>query len=101
MILVRQIEVVSSEITALDTARRKYNNTSELGPRPETIPSVDPVISSALTARVTDAKLFENGPHLSAWIGLVPENDSTGRKVRQNGLSKKGDRYLRSLLVNG
>jgi transposase len=36
-----------------------------------------------------------------AWIGIVPENDSTGGKVTQKGLSKKGDRYLRSLLVNG
>jgi transposase len=42
-----------------------------------------------------------NGRHLSAWIGLVPENDSTGGKLKQKGLSKKGDRYLRSLLVNG
>jgi transposase IS116/IS110/IS902 family protein len=56
------------------------------------------VIASALRARVTDAKLFENGRHLSAWIGIVPENDSTGGKVKQKGLSKKGDRYLRSLL---
>jgi len=99
MILVRQIEAVSAEISALDTALRKENKASELGPRLETIPSVGPVIASALRARVTDAKLFENGRHLSAWI--VPENDSTGGKVRQNGLSKKGDRYLRSLLVNG
>ena len=101
MIFVRQIEAVSAEISALDTALRKENKASELGPRLETIPSVGPVIASALRARVTDAKLFENGRHLSAWIGLVPENDSTGGKVRQNGLSKKGDRYLRSLLVAG
>ena len=59
------------------------------------------MIASALRARVTDAKLFENGRHLAAWIGIVPENDSTGGKVKQKGLSKKGDRYLRSLLVNG
>jgi len=59
------------------------------------------VIASALRARVTDAKLFENGRHLSAWIGIVPENNSTGGKLKQRGLSKKGDRYLRSLLVNG
>ena len=59
------------------------------------------MIASALRARVTDAALFENGRHLSAWIGIVPENDSTGGKVKQKGLSKKGDRYLRSLLVNG
>jgi transposase len=101
IVLVRQIEAVSAEISALDTALRKENKASELGPRLETIPSVGPVIASALRARVTDAKLFENGRHLSAWIGLVPENDSTGGKVRQNGLSKKGDRYLRSLLVAG
>ena len=101
IVLVRQIEAVSTEIAALDTALRKENNTSELGPRLETIPSVGPVIASAFRARVTDAALFKNGRQLSAWIGLVPENDSTGGKVRQNGLSKKGDRYLRSLLVAG
>ena len=95
MLLVRQIEAVSAEISALDTALRKENKASELGPRLETIPSIGPVIASALRARVTDAKLFENGRHLSAWIGLVPENDSTGGRVRQNGLSKKGDRCLR------
>jgi transposase len=101
MVLVHQIEIVSTEITALDTALRKENKASELGPRLETIPTVGPVIASALRARVTDAKLFENGRHLSAWIGIVPENDSTGGKVKQKGLSKKGDRYLRSLLITG
>jgi transposase len=101
MVLVRQIEAVSAEIIALDTALRKENKASELGPRLETVPSVGPVTASALRARVTDPKLFENGRHLAAWIGIVPENDSTGGKVKQKGLSKKGDRYLRSLLVNG
>jgi transposase len=101
IVLVRQIETVSAEIAALDTVLRKENKASELGPRLETIPSVGPVIASALRARVTDAVLFENGRHLAAWIGIVPENDSTGGKVKQKGLSKKGDRYLRSLLVNG
>jgi transposase len=101
MILVRQIEMISTEIAALDSTLRKENKASELGPRLETIPSVGPVIASAFRARVTDPKLFENGRHLSAWIGVVPENDSTGGKVKQKGLSKKGDRYLRSLIVNG
>src|SRR5499426_2915513 len=57
MILVRQIEMVSAEIAALDSTLRKENKASELGPRLETIPSVGPVIASALRARVTDAKL--------------------------------------------
>jgi Transposase IS116/IS110/IS902 family len=89
------------EIAALDKELMKENKASELGPRLETVSSVGPVIASALRARVTDAKLFANGRHLSVWIGLVPENDSTGGKVKQKGLSKKGDDYLRSLLVNG
>jgi transposase len=101
MVLVRQIEAVGAEISALDTALRKENKVSELGPRLETVPSVGPVTASALRARVTDPQLFENGRHLSAWIGIVPENDSTGGKIKQKGLSKKGDRYLRALLVNG
>ena len=101
MVLVRQIKMLSTESDALDSTLRKENKASALGPRLETIPSVGPVIASALRARVTDAKLFENGRHLSAWIGIVPENNSTGGKLKQRGLSKKGDRYLRSLLVNG
>jgi transposase len=101
MVLVRQIETISTEIAALDSALKKENKASELGPRLETIPSVGPVTASAFRARITDAKLFKNGRHQSAWIGIVPENDSTGGKVKQKGLSKKGDRYLRSLLVNG
>jgi len=101
MILVRQIEMVSSQIVALDTPLRKENKASDMGRRLETIPTIGPVTASALRARVTDAKLFKNGRHLSAWIGIVPENDSTGGKVKQKGLSKKGDRYLRSLLVTG
>jgi transposase len=90
-----------TEITALDSALRKENKASELGPRLETVPTIGPVTASALRARVTDPRLFQNGRHLSAWIGAVPENDSTGGKVKQKGLSKRGDRYLRSLLVNG
>jgi transposase len=101
MILVRQIEIVNTEIAVLESTLRKENKASELGPRLERIPSVGPVIASAFRARVTDPKLFKNGRHLSAWIGTVPENDSTGGKVKQKGLSKKGDRYLRSLLITG
>ena len=101
LVVVQQIESTSAEIAKLDAALRKENKASELGPRLETVPSIGPVIASALRARVVDPQLFENGRHLSAWIGIVPENDSTGGKVKQKGLSKKGDRYLRSLLVNG
>jgi transposase len=82
IVLVQQIEMLSSEITALDTVLRKENKASELGPRLETVPTIGPVTASALRARVTDPRLFQNGRHLSAWIGIVPENDSTLCRVR-------------------
>lgn len=99
--MVNQIETISAEITRLDTALRSENKASDMGRRLETIPSVGPVTASAFRARVTRPELFENGRHLAAWIGIVPENDSTGGKPKQKGLSRKGDRYLRALLVNG
>jgi transposase len=101
LVMVNQVEAISSEITRIDTALRKDNNASDIGRRLETIPSVGPVIASAFRAKVTTPELFENGRHLAAWVGIVPENDSTGGKPKQKGLSKKGDRYLRALLVNG
>jgi len=101
LILLRQIEATSAEIAKLDDALRKDNKASELGQRLETVPSIGPVTASAMRARITDPRLFDNGRHLSAWIGLVPENDSTGGKIKQKGLSKKGDRYLRTLLISG
>ena len=101
LVVINQIETISAEIARLDKALREENKANDIGRRLETIPSVGPVIASAFRARVTKPELFENGRHLAAWIGIVPENDSTGGKPKQKGLSKKGDRYLRSLLVNG
>lgn len=100
-VLVQQIEATSAKIAEFDAMLRKDNMASELGQRLQTIPSIGPVTASALRARITDPNLFRNGRHLAAWIGIVPENDSTGGKLRQKGLSKKGDRYLRALLVSG
>ena len=101
LMMVNQIEMIGAEITKLNTALRKENRANDIGRRLETIPSVGPVIASAFRARVTKPELFKNGRHLAAWIGIIPENDSTGGKPKQKGLSKKGDRYLRALLVNG
>ena len=101
LVMVDQIEAISAQITKLDTAMRKENSSCDVGRRLQTIPSVGPIIASAFRARVTKPELFENGRHLAAWIGIVPENDSTGGKPKQKGLSKKDDRYLRALLING
>jgi transposase len=101
LVLLEQIEHTSAEIARLDAVLAGEHKTNETSRRLETVPSIGPVIASALRARVGDARQFENGRHMAAWIGIVPENDSTGGKVKQKGISKKGDRYLRHLLVSG
>ncbi len=69
--------------------------------RLQTIPGVGPQIASALLMTVGDGKLFKNGRHMAAYLGLVPKQHSSGGKDRLLGISKRGDRYLRSLLVHG
>ena len=67
----------------------------------EGIPGVGPLISTALVASVPDPKVFRSGRDLSAWIGLVPKQNSSGGKEKLGGISKAGNRYLRQLLVVG
>jgi transposase len=66
-----------------------------------TIPGVGPLTATALVAAVSDATHFKNGRQFAAWLGLVPRQHSTGGKPRLLGISKRGDRYLRKLLVHG
>jgi transposase len=65
------------------------------------IPGVGPMLANALVASVADPKVFRSGRNFSAWIGLVPKQDSSGGKDRLGSISKQGDRYLRSLFMAG
>lgn len=69
--------------------------------RLERIPGIGPLTASALVASIGDAKNFKNARQLAAWLGLVPRQDSSGGKVRLLGISKRGDTYLRTLLIHG
>jgi transposase len=69
--------------------------------RLQTIPGIGPVTATALIAAIGDATQFKNGRQLAAWLGLVPREHSTGGKPRLLGISKRGDVYLRTLLVHG
>jgi transposase len=66
-----------------------------------TIPGIGPLTATALIAAVSDASHFKNGRQFAAWAGLVPRQHSTGGKPRLLGISKRGDVYLRKLLVHG
>ena len=69
--------------------------------RLEGIPGIGPLTATALTAAVGDASAFRNGRELAAWLGLVPRQRSTGGRTRLLGISKRGDRCLRCLLIHG
>jgi transposase len=65
------------------------------------VQGVGPLTATALVAAVGNAKIFKSGRQMAAWLGLVPRQCSSGGKQILLGISKRGDRYLRSLLIHG
>lgn len=97
--LVAQWRGAGEQIAALErqiVAWHKSNADSQLL---RTIPQFGPILSTAMAATLGDAARFKNGRACSAWIGIVPRQDSTGGRERLGGITKTGDRYLRQLLV--
>ncbi len=99
--LAAQLELIKRQIVEADRRVLAWLRRSETSKRLEAIPGVGPLIASALVASVPDPTVFRSGRDLSAWIGLVPKQHSTGGKERLGGISKAGNRYLRQLLVVG
>ena len=66
-----------------------------------TIPGIGPITATALMAAVGDVGVFKNGRQFAAWLGLVPKQHSTGGQTRLLGISKRGDSYVRKLLIHG
>jgi len=65
------------------------------------IPGIGELTATAIVAAVPNANEFKNGRHMAAWLGLVPRQSSSGNKQVLLGISKRGDRYLRTLLIHG
>ena len=65
------------------------------------MPGIGPITASAIVATIGDAHQFRTGRDLAAWLGLTPLNKSSGGKERLGKITKKGDRYIRKLLVVG
>jgi transposase len=65
------------------------------------MPGIGPITASAMVASIGDAKSFKNGRQVGAWLGLVPRQHSSGGKSVLLGMSKRGDSYLRTLLIQG
>jgi len=65
------------------------------------VEGVGPLIATAVVAAISNGHAFENGRQFSAWLGLVPRQNSSGGKSKLLGISKRGDPYLRTLLIHG
>ena len=97
----RELSHLDERIAEYDGGIAELAQQSEACQRVMSIPGIGPLTATALVAAAGDAKVFRNGREMAAWLGLVPKQHSTGGKPRLLGISKRGDAYLRKLLIHG
>ena len=96
-----QLQTLKAQILEFDRMIMAWHRSSEASRRLDDIPGVGPALATALVASIADPKVFRSGRDFSAWIGLVPKQNSSAGKDRLGSISKRGDRYLRSLFTTG
>lgn len=92
---------VEGRIEQLERQIELWHRDSEASQRLIAIPGVGILTATAMVASVGDGRQFRNARHLATWLGLAPRQSSTGGKPRLLGISKRGDVYLRTLLIHG
>jgi transposase len=100
-VLATQIEQLDASVAALEKQLMAFHKSNPVSQRLATIPGIGPIIATAIATTVTQPSAFRSGREFAAWLGLVPRQNSTGGKTRLGGISKRGNRYLRRLLING
>ena len=101
IVLAAQLQALQTMIGSIEKRIVAQHRSNEASQRLETIPGIGVVGATTIAAIVTDPKAFRSGRDFSAWIGLVPRQDSTGGKQKLGPISKQGDQYLRRVLVVG
>jgi hypothetical protein len=97
----QHLKVLDRHVNEIEAQIKAWHHTNEASLRLERVPGIGPLTASALVATLAHAKAFTNGRQLAAWLGLVPRQNSTGGKTTLLGMSKRGDTYLRTLLIHG
>ena len=107
-LFVEMLRDIREELSELDARLAGYNQrikslfrSNEMCQRIGQIEGIGPITATALVAAVGDQSCFKNGRQFAAWLGLVPKQHSSGGKARLFGISKRGDRYLRTMLIHG
>ena len=96
-----QLRRLKGQILAFDRRINAWHRSNETSHRLDELPGVGPALATALVASIPDPRVFRSGRDFSAWIGLVPKQNSSGGKERLGNITKQGDRYLRSLFCAG
>lgn len=99
--LLNHVKNLSQRLDDLDGQVLTGHRASEHSCKLDEVQGVGPITASAFVATLGDAKAFKNGREVSAWLGIVPRQHSSGGKEKLLGISKRGDKYLRTLLIHG
>ncbi|MBI0539307.1 IS110 family transposase [Roseomonas sp. KE2513] len=101
VLLAEQIDELEKRIAQVDAEILAWHRANQTSQRLARIPGVGPLIASAIVATVADASVFRSGREFSAWLGLVPRQNSSGGKQRLGRITHQGDGYIRRLLIIG
>lgn len=99
--LLGQIRSLCEEEALVEQQIKQWHAQSEASQRLAEIPGIGPITATAILGAIGDARRFKNGREMAAYLGLVPKQSSTGGKATLLGISKRGDRCLRTLLITG
>jgi transposase len=99
--LLDQVKELDRQVSEIEAQLVAWHRDNDISRKLAKVPGIGPMTASALMATVGDAKNFADGRQLAAWLGLVPKQSSSGGKKLLLGISKRGDTYLRTLLIHG
>jgi transposase len=99
--LYEELVHLDERVAAMEHKLHRLSAQDERCQRLLSIPGVGILSATALVAAIGDVSAFASGRELAAWLGLVPRQHSTGGKPTLMGISKRGDTYLRTLLIHG
>ena len=96
-----RLVALDAQIGAYDRRIEQLARASAVAQRLMRLEGIGAVTATALIAGAGDGRQFANGRQFAAWLGLVPREYSSGGKIRRGRISKRGDAYLRTLLIHG
>jgi transposase len=99
--LLTHVRVLDERIGAYDRELQQHARSEPNAQRIQQLSGIGPITASAIVASVGAAREFRNGRQFAAWLGLTPRQYSSGGKTRLGHITRRGDPYLRTLLIMG